>query len=487
MIIGPRRYFPWKLGRKFFFRQLAVVVGFTVFVGFSIRYEAYEIFSRTTDTSQALGQFDRYLTSWFLVIIAIFLIYLALLTRANYRPLGRLIQRARTLRRSGGELTPAQLDEIDDDAGEDEPGEWSDLERVINRIHRDLKKQTTALAREREELSALLGAVSDAILAVDIDGEALFYNSQFALIFKSKKASRLHEIFRSPEILEAYREVLKTGVAETVNTTLTTHNDHANRHFSVSIAPLKMKDEETVYGAVGVFHDVTELHKAEQIRIEFVANASHELRTPLTSVKGYLETLKQDVKDNRLDSSEKFFEIISRNVDRLISLTNDLLDLSSIESGAELKKSNVSTREITDSVLRSLEEKRLKKKTQITTDIKVESVFGDPGRVEQVLTNLVDNAIKYIPESSHIEISWKSAANNDILLSVKDNGAGIPREHHARLFERFYRVDNGRSRDQGGTGLGLSIIKHIMLKHGGSIQLKSEPGHGSEFICRFPN
>lgn len=464
-----------------------VVIGLTVFVGFSIRYEAYELFSSTTDVNQALGQFDRYLTSWFVVIVCLAAVYLLALTRVNYLPLGRLIQRARELRRSRGELTPAQLSHVNDDADEDEPGEWSDLERVINRIHRDLKKQTSALAREHEELSALLSAVSDAILAVDKDGEALFYNSQFALLFKSKKVSRLHEMFRSPEVLDAYTSVLRTGFGKTLTTTLVTHNEHTVRHFSVSVAPLKMKDEETVYGAVGVFHDVTELHKAEQIRIEFVANASHELRTPLTSVKGYLATLQEDVKAKRLDTSEKFLDIISRNVERLIHLTNDLLDLSSIESGAELRKVVVSTREITDAVQRSLEEKRKKKNIEISTDIQVETVIGDAVRVEQVLTNLVENAIKYTPEASHIHVSWKLAPNNDVLLSVLDNGQGIPREHHARLFERFYRVDMGRSREAGGTGLGLSIIKHIMLKHGGSIQVKSAPSEGSEFICRFPH
>ncbi len=464
-----------------------VVIGFTIFVGFSIRYEAYELFSSTADVNQALARFDRYLTSWFVVILCLSALYLLALTRVNYRPLGRLIQRARELRRSRGELTPAELSHANDDAEEDEPGEWSDLERVINRIHGDLKKQTGALAREHEELSALLSAVSDAILAVDKDGEALFYNSQFALLFKSKKVSRLHEMFRSPEVLEAYTSVLKTGLAKTLTTTLVTHSEHMVRHFSVSVAPLRMKDEETVYGAVGVFHDVTELHKAEQIRIEFVANASHELRTPLTSVKGYLATLQEDVKAKRLDTSEKFLDIISRNVDRLIHLTNDLLDLSTIESGAELKKVVVSTREITDAVLRSLEEKRKRKSIEISTDVQVESVIGDAVRVEQVLTNLVENAIKYTPEKSHIHVSWKLAPNNDIFLSVLDNGPGIPREHHARLFERFYRVDTGRSREAGGTGLGLSIIKHIMLKHGGSIQLKSETGEGSEFICRFPH
>jgi two-component system phosphate regulon sensor histidine kinase PhoR len=346
--------------------------------------------------------------------------------------------------------------------------------------------QTTALSREREELSALIGSVSDAILAVDKKEEALFYNSPFALFFKSKKASNLSEIFRVPQILEAYRFVLSSGSSQNINSSFHVFGHSTMRHFSVSIAPLKGKTGE-VYGAVGIFHDVTELKQAEQIRIEFVANASHELRTPLTSVKGYVETLKQDFQSGRLESASKFLDIISRNVDRLIFLVGDLLDLSSIESGAELRKELVDTREVTEAVFKALEARREVKKQTLTATYKVEALMADPQRVEQVLINLVFNAIKYTPEGGKIDVIWEHDSGSDeTIVRVSDNGPGVPIEHQSRLFERFYRVDGGRSRDQGGTGLGLSIVKHIMLKHGGTIQIRSTGGQGSEFICRFP-
>jgi two-component system phosphate regulon sensor histidine kinase PhoR len=256
----------------------------------------------------------------------------------------------------------------------------------------------------------------------------------------------------------------------------------------LSVAPLKDAESGEIFGAVGIFHDVTELKQAEQIRIEFVGNASHELRTPITSIKGYVETLKEDLKTKNYDGAEQFVGIISRNVDRLTFLVNDLLDLSALESGGELKKVQVSTQEVTEAALKQLETRRANRKQTVNVIDHVRTVMADSQRVEQVLLNLIDNAIKYTPEGRQIDVTW-DLQGDDVILKVKDNGAGIAFEHQSRLFERFYRVDAGRSREQGGTGLGLAIVKHIMIKHGGSIRLVSEPGRGSgsEFICTFPN
>jgi two-component system phosphate regulon sensor histidine kinase PhoR len=233
---------------------------------------------------------------------------------------------------------------------------------------------------------------------------------------------------------------------------------------------------------------VTELKRAENIRIEFVANVSHELRTPLTAIKGYTDTLREDVGHGRYDAAGKFLEVISRNVDRLMSLIGDLLDLSSLEShdGKELQKSTINTREITERVVAHLESRRAEKRHTIETRFTVEAVDADPKRLEQVLVNLIENAVKYVPASGKIVVSWESGEQNSVLLKVSDNGPGIPVEHHSRLFERFYRVDPGRSRDSGGTGLGLAIVKHIMQRHGGSVWISSEMGKGTTFICRFP-
>ena len=147
----------------------------------------------------------------------------------------------------------------------------------------------------------------------------------------------------------------------------------------------------------------------------------------------------------------------------------------------------VDTRDLTEAVFRSLEARKLAKAQMLQSEITTDTVVGDPQRIEQVLVNLIVNALKYTPDGSQIEVIWQKDQGGATLLKVKDNGPGIPQEHQDRLFERFYRVDPGRSREQGGTGLGLSIVKHIMLKHGGSIRVVSDQGRGSEFICRFPD
>lgn len=488
-MIRPQRYFPWKLWRQVFFSHFFFVVVTLVLTGFSLRYFLYTELLRSTDVTHTLARFDSYLTSLFMTVLVFSAVYLAFTSRTYARPLGRLIQRARELRRLDAEIS----DEVTGEELREEPGEWSDLERALNRIHRDLRSRTDDLSREREELSALVGAVSDAILAIQADDETpLFFNSQFALLFgadgdrTSGGPVVLSDIFRAPDVLKCYREVLRTGERQSLSATLRTTNSGGRpREFAIAVAPLRDTESQEIFGAVGIFHDVTELKHSEQIRIEFVGNASHELRTPITSIKGYVETLKEDFKNKQYEGAESFINIISRNVDRLIFLVNDLLDLSTLESGGELKKVAVSTADVTEPALKQLDTRRAAKKQTIEMIDRAKTVIADPQRVEQVILNLVDNAIKYSPEGRAIQVIWESAGD-DVVLRIKDNGNGIPIEHQSRLFERFYRVDAGRSREQGGTGLGLAIVKHIMLKHGGSVRLVSRAGEGSEFICTFP-
>jgi two-component system phosphate regulon sensor histidine kinase PhoR len=237
---------------------------------------------------------------------------------------------------------------------------------------------------------------------------------------------------------------------------------------------------------VGVFHDVTELKRAEQMRIEFVANVSHELRTPLTAIKGYADTLSADL-DAGKPSEKEFVRAIQRNSDRLMSLIHDLLDLSSLESGAEeLRTDLVNTAEISRKVIGQIEPTAKQKGQTISLDLKTANVLADPARLEQVLVNLLDNAVKYTPNGGSISVSWFRLNGGGVELWVSDTGPGISAEHHGRLFERFYRVDKARSRQLGGTGLGLAIVKHIMQRHGGSVRVESQVGKGAVFICTFP-
>lgn len=406
---------------------------------------------------------------------ALFLVFAAIWlwsARRLFSPLGRLVAWASKSGEIDG-LSPRDLQHED-------ASEWTELETALTRMRTDLRGKNAELNKEREEIGVLMSAISDAILAVDQGERVLFSNSKFKSQF-SAHSDHLVELFRSPEVLDLFRAALASGAAMR-------GEFHQERYFSIQVAPLKASDG-VIYGAVGVFHDVSDLKLAERVRIDFVANVSHELRTPLTAIKGYTDTLTADARAGRFDSIADFTEVIARNVDRLMALVADLLDLSSLESGDELKKSMISTDAITQRVIRQMSDRANAKGVQIHTRVSAPQVLADERRVEQVLVNLLDNAIKYAGPKSAIWIEWSEGADSKVgrvVLSVRDNGPGIPAESIPRIFERFYRVDQARSREIGGTGLGLSIVKHIMQRHGGSVRVSSELGKGCEFICEFP-
>lgn len=352
-----------------------------------------------------------------------------------------------------------------------------------------LKDQKAELHREREESQAFLGSIQEGVVSFNLQKQIIFFNPQFAILFmESRKLSanrRFDEVFSQTELINAVNLLLSSGRPQRVTLKIPTQLEGIPRYFDVSLTPVLKKKNRELYEVVAVFHDVSDIKKAEQIRIDFVGNASHELRTPLTSIKGYVETLRDDVQHQRFDQVDKFISIISRNVDRLIDLVNDLLNLSKMESGSELKIQKVSPVLISQAVIGELALFAQEKNIVIKSTSRVSEFQADVQKVEQVLRNLLSNAIKYIPEGKEIQISWDSRPH-EVILSIADNGPGIPEEHHARLFERFYRIDRGRSRETGGTGLGLAIVKHIMQSHGGTIEVNSEVGSGAQFICRFP-
>ncbi|NBY21206.1 PAS domain S-box protein [bacterium] len=359
----------------------------------------------------------------------------------------------------------------------------------------DLKKKYEVanqnLRIEEGELETVMSAISDAILAVDKEGRPIFFNTKFETVFgqgRVPKFLRLREIFEDVEIVKAFDLALVEGRSSLPHPFKYRIASGQEKYFSLSVSPLS-RSGLVIYGALGIFHDVTELKTAEQMRIDFVANVSHELRTPLTSIKGYTETLiddfRKDPENLKEESTQEFLFKISRNAERLMNLVGDLLDLSSIESNEVFHKELVQTEDIMSRLSKSMEVKFRNKKQTLDWTCNQKEVLADPNRLEQVLINLIDNAHKYTPEGGHVFVTWEREGN-EVVLKVKDTGVGIPAEHHPRLFERFYRVDKARSREQGGTGLGLSIVKHIIQKHEGTVSVQSAPREGSTFICRFP-
>ncbi len=352
-----------------------------------------------------------------------------------------------------------------------------------------LKNQRAELHREREGSQAFLTSIQEGVASFDLNGVITFFNPKFGILFiksgQSSKSVFFKDIFPQRELKDAVDKLLASGKPQGVTLKLPTVVDNVPRFFHVSLTPVLMQKYQEIYEVAAVFHDITEIKKAEQIRIEFVGNASHELRTPLTSIKGYVETIRDDIHHQRYDQVDRFITTVSRNVDRLIDLVGDLLNLSRLEAGTDLKTQVLSPMQISNAVIGELTLLALEKNILIKAKSNVNEFVADGQKIEQVLRNLLSNAVKYIPEGKEVRVIWEQHPE-EVVLRVIDNGPGIPEEHHSRLFERFYRVDAGRSRETGGTGLGLAIAKHIVQSHGGVIEVKSKLGQGTEFICRFP-
>lgn len=467
----PYRLFRWFLSQQIFYAGillLSLASGLLVFIDRgTFSYEAAHLGRIMILVSVGAA---------FMVMVAISLY----LTRRMLVPLGRLIQKTQRMREI------PNVDEVDvEELTFDEPGEWFELERALNRLGRDLRQKTIRLSREKTELRAIMSAISEAVLAISNNKRVLFYNPQFAYLFNLRQPQgdiRISELIRSPDVLEAYDKALRTGEIERTEVHVTVSQERLARQFQLSVAPLRKKHNQEIYGAVGILHDITELKQAERIRIDFVANVSHELRTPLTAINGYLQTLAEDLNSGRLDQAGEFLGIVTHNARRLKSLVDDLLDLSALESGKELDIGPVNVRELTESVLKQVGDQSHK----IEVRFDFSEMEADSARLEQVLRNLLENAIRYVPTGRLICIHWRKATGK-VVLSVRDEGPGIAPEHQKRLFERFYRVDESRSRAAGGTGIGLSLVKHIVQRHGGNVHVQSELGVGSEFICEFPD
>jgi len=239
-------------------------------------------------------------------------------------------------------------------------------------------------------------------------------------------------------------------------------------------------------GTIVVFHDLTRLKQLERTREEFVANVSHELRTPLSLIKGYVETLLDGAKDNP-EVATKFLQTIQRNSERLQFLIEDLLTISELESGRlKMNLQSVRLRALVDRVLEDFKTQADAQRVELKNNVPDVAARADSERLQQVLGNLVGNAIKYGRADGHVDVSGRLANGTTIELCVQDDGPGIPPEALERVFERFYRVDKARSREQGGTGLGLSIVKHIVQSHGGKVWAKSELGKGAAFYFTLP-
>jgi two-component system phosphate regulon sensor histidine kinase PhoR len=337
---------------------------------------------------------------------------------------------------------------------------------------------------QRARLEAVLGAMEEAVLAVDADERVLLANPGLRELFPAPAAPEgrpLLEAVRHTEVVDALRSALRNGESQVREATI---GPAPERRVRLHVRPFSQPGGRP--GAVAVFHDVTELRRGESIRRDFVANASHELKTPLTAIRGFAERLADaPPADPR---TAQAVEVILANAKRLDALVEDLLELSRIEGGsAPLRLEAVDAAELARRLLRDLEPRLRAGELSAEVEAKADGrALVDRRALEQVLANLLDNAIKYTPPGGRIAVRLRTAPGERLRIEVEDTGIGIPRRDLPRIFERFYRVDPGRSRALGGTGLGLAIVKHWTQALGGQVGVESQPGHGSCFWLELP-
>ena len=362
-----------------------------------------------------------------------------------------------------------------------EKDEAAGLAAVMNDMAIQLETQMTRISTEKSRLDTILNSMGEGVMVTDINGTVTLANPSFRTLFslgEYVEGESLIELTRQPVLHNALRKVLDAGEEILEEITLQPPEE---KTILTHWVPLLAGGSMT--GVVAVFHDITDLKRLEKIRRDFVANVSHELRTPVAVIKGYAETLISDGQKMDPERVANFSKIIHNHAERLTILIGDLLTLSQLESGKlELNLQPVVIQGAVNRAFSLLESKAKEKEITMRQEIGHADtpVLADLGRLEQVLINLLDNAIKYTPQKGCITVFTEDFGNR-IRVNVSDTGIGIPAKDLPRIFERFYRVDAARSRELGGTGLGLSIVKHIVQGHGGAVSVESVPGKGSTF------
>ena len=362
--------------------------------------------------------------------------------------------------------------------------EDTEIAGAFSEAMKSIYQRFESILQERMREEAIIGSMGEGVVVVDTDQRITRMNEAALELLGIPSAEvvgrTIPEVVRNAEfqrfvtaLLAAkhpeYREVELLGGPE--------------RHLQLTGRELKDIGGR-VMGGIIVVSDITRLRRLERTRKDFIANVSHELKTPVTSIRGFAETLLDGALENPEDA-RRFLTIISRQAERLSMIFDDMLALSRLEQerSLELKPSNVEA--VIKVVVQSCELKASSKK--ITLDVHCPpalSALMNSAFAEQAVLNLVDNAIKYSPEGSHVQVR-ADRVEGSVFISVQDNGPGIEAQHHPRIFERFYRVDKGRTRSEGGTGLGLAIVKHIAQIHGGYATVESAPGRGSTFTVFF--
>ncbi|MBC7898500.1 MAG: hypothetical protein H7070_00425 [Saprospiraceae bacterium] len=333
-------------------------------------------------------------------------------------------------------------------------------------------------------LQGILDAVRESVLIVDsstrITASNLAAYEAFARQIGPLENRRLSEVIRDVNLHEAFQKAIDIGESSNIKLEFI---GTEKRRYDIHVAPIEVQNSRN---AVGVFYDVTQIELLEKVRQEFLSNISHELRTPLTSIMAFVETLEDGAIDDK-ENNRRFLGVIRRNAERMHGLISDILELSMIESGTvsiDIKQAKLFN--LVEDVFASLSSKAKAREVKLINHVSPDlTVRADPFRLEQMLTNLIDNGIKFNRPSGSVTVALHQA-NGSHAISVADTGEGVMTEHLQRIFERFYRADRGRTREVGGTGLGLAIVKHLARLHGGEVSVTSALSRGTTFVIELP-
>jgi len=368
-------------------------------------------------------------------------------------------------------------------------GNWDHLCSAANEMIAEVNRLQQLRSGQLTQLEATLGSLQEAVLIVDATNHILLANNALHGIFPRATnilGQRLELILQSAAFLQYVENVRKKEAQPQFEIEFA----EGNRSIWVEVTGTSIPslEGEKDPWALFVLHDITKQKKLEAVRKDFVANVSHELRTPLSVIKGYIETLVDGHQDMPLEDRERFMRTIQRHTERLNSLLEDLLTLSRLESiNPGLRRESTDLGQLLKGILEDYRVRPAAADHTLSAALApaVGALLIDPLKITQVFENLIDNALKYTPKGSRIDVSTQQHENR-VEICIRDNGPGIPEADLPHIFERFYRVDKGRSRDKGGTGLGLSIVKHIVQLHGGQVRVESKLGQGTAFYFTIP-
>lgn len=363
--------------------------------------------------------------------------------------------------------------------------EMKSLVQAFNRMSIELQEKVTELKGQNLKLEGTLNSMVNGMLAIDPEGTVLFSNEHLheILDLPARAGDSVYQTLRSSALNHMIQQVLETKEPIQIELENEFRQGQALRLFA---NPIYLDQETSLYGILFVVQDITSIRKLERMRSDFVANVSHELKTPITSIRGFIETIRSGSFDDPA-MVDRFLHIIDQESERLYLLVQDILSLSEIETmEQDAAAQNFSLRQLCEEVVHLLKPTSLDKGIELEFDWQGEGIdyYGNRDRIKQVLINLLDNGIKYTDQG---KVTLKvSPQLGKVMIEVEDTGVGFAQEHQERIFERFYRVDKGRSRKRGGTGLGLSIVKNIVLREGGQVSVRSKEGKGACFTVELP-